>query len=112
MRGVPVLATVPAIAALVLLDVRAQDFKHTDHFAKSRTGVVISLGEGVAKKVRLEILAPKIIRVTAFPSESTQLKPSLMAVGHADGIVPFSVVETNGTVSVKTDAVLAEVSLA
>ncbi|MDB6102239.1 MAG: hypothetical protein JWO52_2238, partial [Gammaproteobacteria bacterium] len=53
MRAALLLATVPVIAALVLLDVRAQDFKHTDHFAKSRTGVVISLGEGAAKKVRL-----------------------------------------------------------
>src|SRR5260370_35540015 len=111
MRAVPLLATVPAIAALVLLDVRAQDFKHTDHFAKSRTGVVISPGEGAAKKVRLEILAPKIIRVTAFPAESTELQPSLMAVGHADGNVPFSVTETNGTVFVKTDDVGAGMSV-
>jgi alpha-D-xyloside xylohydrolase len=35
-----------------------------------------------------------------------------MAVAHADGNVPFSVAETNGTVFVKTDDVVADVSLA
>jgi alpha-D-xyloside xylohydrolase len=112
MRAAPLLATVQVIITLVLLAACAQESKHTNHFAKSPTAVVISLGEGAARKVRLEILAPKIIHVTAFPSESTDLQPSLMAVAHADGTVPFNVVETSGTVLVKTDDVLAEVSLA
>jgi alpha-D-xyloside xylohydrolase len=110
MRVAPFFAIAPVI--LALLDSCARDVKHTDHFVKSRTGVMISLGEGAAKKVRLEVLAPKIIRVTAFPSDSTQLQPSLMAVAHPDGNVPFSVAETNGTVFVKTDDVVADVSLA
>jgi alpha-D-xyloside xylohydrolase len=112
MRAAPILAIVQVLITLVLLDACAQDSNHANHFEKSSTGVVISPDEGAAKKVRLEILSPKVIRVTAFPSESTQLQPSLMAVGQAGSSVPFSVVEANGTVSVKTDDVLAEVSLA
>src|SRR5882757_755002 len=98
------------IIALGLLDACGQDPRHTEHFVKSGAGVEIALREGGAKKVRLQILAPQIIRVTAFPSESAQLQPSLMAVGHADGSVPFTVAEANDTVVVKTSDVLAEVS--
>src|SRR6266702_4181427 len=112
MRVAPFLAIAPVIAALALLDACAREVQHTDHFERSRTSVVISPSEGAAKKVRLEILAPKIIRVTAFPAESMELQPTLMAVGHADGNVPFSVTETNSAVFVKTDEVVAEVSLA
>jgi len=100
------------IIALGLLDACGQEPRHTDHFVKSGAGVEVVLREGGAKKVRLEILTPRIIRVTAFPSESAQLQPSLMAVGHADGTVPFTVAEANDTVVVKTSDVLAEVSLA
>jgi alpha-D-xyloside xylohydrolase len=112
MRVAHLLATVPVIIVLALLGACGRDLKHADHFVKSPTGVVISLGEGTAKTVRLKILAPNIIRVTAFPSELIKLPASLMAVGHPDGTVPFDVVERDGTVFVKTQGVLAEVSLA
>src|ERR1700730_1573734 len=109
MRAARLFAFAPVI---LLLHSCARDVKHTEHFVKSPTGVGILLGEGAAKKVRLEVLAPKIIRLPACPSDSTQLQPSLMAVAHADGNVPFSEAETNGTVFVKTDDVVADVSLA
>jgi len=69
------------------------------HYAKTSMDVVVTPAAGPAKKVRLTILTPKIIRVTAFPTESVGLPPSLMAVGKSDGTVPFDVSEKDGVVS-------------
>jgi alpha-D-xyloside xylohydrolase len=83
----------------------------SSHYAKTQADVVVTPAGGPAKKVRLTVLTPKVIRVTAFPGESVLLPPSLMAVGTAAGNVPFDVSERDGVVSVKTVEVLAEVSL-
>jgi alpha-D-xyloside xylohydrolase len=98
------------LAACALLAACAQKTQPADHFEKSGTGVVVSPSGGPAKKIRLEVLAPKIVHVTAFPTESTQTPASLMAVGHP-ATVAYEVSEKDGVVSVKTDELLAEVTL-
>ena len=46
---------------------------------------------GAAKKVRLEVVSPTIIRVTAFPGEKLALPASLMAVRTGSSDVAFTV---------------------
>jgi alpha-D-xyloside xylohydrolase len=74
--------------------------------------VTVAPTGGAAVQVRLEIIAPKVIRVTAFPNESVVMPENLMAVKHADGRTPFKMRDENGTVSVSTSDVTAEVSVA
>ncbi len=105
------LKTLIGVFAFAALGACGHEVKQVDHFAKSQTGVVVTPATGPARRVRLTILTPRVIRVTAFPSESAQLPPSLMAVGQADVTVPFDVSEKGGVVSVKTSEVMAEVML-
>src|SRR5262245_7161776 len=79
-----------------------------DHFVKTAGGVTVTPAGGPAKKVRLEVVAPKVIRVTAFPGEAMEMPASLMAVKHADGSAAFQVREEQGTVFVSTSDVTAE----
>jgi alpha-D-xyloside xylohydrolase len=74
--------------------------------------VTITPTGGPARKVRIEVIAPKVIRVTAFPGDSTAMPRSLMAVKRADGNVSFQARDENGTFFVSTSEVTAEVSLA
>ena len=81
------------------------------HFAKTNAEVVVTPTGGPARKVRLTVLSPKVIRVTAFPTESVQLPPSLMVVAKSDGTATLDATEKDGVVSVKTANVLAQVAV-
>ena len=97
---------------VVLLASCSRDLKpagETAHFVRDNASVVVSPTSGPARKVRLTVLSPKVIRVTAFPTESLQLPPSLMSVAKANGA--FTASEKDGVVSVKTAGVLAQVAL-
>lgn len=97
---------------VVLLASCSQDVKpaaETVHFAKENASVVVTPASGPARKVRLTVLSPKVIRVTAFPTDAMHLPPSLMAVAKADAT--FAASEKDGVVSVKTANVLAQVAV-
>ena len=98
--AVAVLAAAPARAAPAAAYVRIAD------------GVVVSPAAGVAKRVRLEVVSPTIIRVTAFPGTSLELPASLMAVRTGGDDVGFSVKSTAGAVTLSTGKLQAVVRIA
>src|SRR5688500_7330552 len=85
--------------------------REPDRVVKDADGVVITPKSGHAKRVRLQALSDRIIRVTAVPTESFEPPDSLMV----DATVPAAAtvtVETTDTVArVKTAELIAEVAL-
>ena len=82
-----------------------------NHFAMSDGGVIVTPTGGAAKKVQLTILSPKVVRVTAFPTDSVKLPPSLVTVAKPEAKAAFFATEKDGIVSVKTTDVVAQVAV-
>ena len=74
-------------------------------------GVIVKPRAGAARRVRLEALAPQIIRVTAFPGSSLTLPKSLMAVRTVGSGVRFTVRQTDNTVALSTADLTVQVRL-
>lgn len=83
-----------------------------DSFEKTADGIVVTPTEGPAKRVRLQVMSDRIVRVTAVPVESLQLPESLMVTAKPVGGVKFDVESAAGKVALKTGKVTAEVTLA
>jgi alpha-D-xyloside xylohydrolase len=80
-------------------------------FVRIADGVVVTPEAGVARTVRLEVVSPTIIRVTAFPSESLSLPASLMAVRTGSSKVSFTVRSAPDGVTLSTSKLQALVHL-
>ena len=74
-------------------------------------GIVVTPTAGVAKKVRLEVVSPSIIHVTAFPGDDLTLSASLMAVRTESPGVAFTVRRASDAVTLSTGKVRAVVRL-
>ena len=74
-------------------------------------GMVVMPAAGAAKKVRLEVISPTIIRVTEFPGDSTALQTSLMAVRTGSSHVGFQLRSEPEAVALSTGKVTAVVRL-
>lgn len=86
----------------------------TGKYEKSDRGVTVnvaSAGENSVRKVRLQVLGDKIIRVSATPDNKFVADNSLVVVPQ-DTKTEYTVAETDSTVSVITSEVHASVSLA
>ncbi len=81
-------------------------------YETTREGIIVTPSAGDAKRVRLLVVSPKIIRVTEFPTGDMTLPASLMAVRGADPSVHFEVREQGGAAVLSTGELRAEVSLA
>ena len=79
-------------------------------FEKTADGVIVTPASGPAKKVRLQVMGERIIHVTATPTDSLEVPPSLMVTAKPGGT--FTVSEAGGKVVVKVGKATAEVSLA
>ena len=79
-------------------------------YVRTTHGVVVTLNGGTAKKLRVAVVAPKVIRITAFPTDEMTLPKSLMVEAREDS-PDFSVLERENTVIVKTSELVAEVLL-
>lgn len=75
-------------------------------------GVVVTPAAGPAHRVRLLVVTPQIIRVTAFPGADLSLPKSLMVVQGANPALPFKVQRTADGISLSTGRLTAVVSLA
>lgn len=75
-------------------------------------GVIVTPSNGIAKRIVLRVVSPKIIRVSEFPTQDMTLPASLMAVRGADPNTHFEVKKSDGIVVLSTGQVNAEVSLA
>jgi alpha-D-xyloside xylohydrolase len=82
------------------------------NYERTADGVVIRPLEGPAKRVRLQVMSDRIVRVTATPGEDLQLPESLMVVARPPTDVKFTVEVADGKLMLKTGKVTAEVSLA
>jgi alpha-D-xyloside xylohydrolase len=80
-------------------------------FTRIADGVVVTPAAGAAKKVRLEVVSPAIVRVTAFPADDLALARSLMAVHRANAHVPFTLMGTAAAVSLSTGKLTVAVKL-
>ena len=83
-----------------------------DNFEKTADGIIVTPAQGPAKRVRLQVVSDRIVRVTAVPGESLQLPESLMVVAKPAADVKFSVARAGDKVVLKTARVTAEVALA
>ena len=83
----------------------------TGAYLRITDGIVVTPASGAAKKVRLEVVSPAIIRVTAFPGDGTALAPSLMTVRTGSSRVGFKVRSESDAVALSTGKVTAVVRL-
>ncbi len=83
-----------------------------ENFTKTADGVVVTPAQGPAKRVQLQVMSDRIVRVTAIPVESLLLPESLAVVAKPASDVKFTVDSAGGKVVLKTAQVTAEVTLA
>jgi alpha-D-xyloside xylohydrolase len=79
-------------------------------YERIHNGIVVSPASGPAKRVRLQVISDRIVRVTAAPQETLNVPASLMVTATPSNDVEFTVEERGGFVVLKTARVQAEVS--
>ncbi|MBO9543756.1 TIM-barrel domain-containing protein [Caulobacter sp.] len=79
-------------------------------FEKTADGVVVTPASGPAKKVRLQVMNDRTIRVTASPTDSIDAPQSLMVIAQPK-TSGFTVSEAAGKVVLKAGKATAEVTL-
>jgi alpha-D-xyloside xylohydrolase len=79
--------------------------------SKIPDGILIAPATGAAKRVRLQVVSPTIIHVTAFPGDDLALPASLMAVRTGSTQVAFSVRQAAGVVALSTGRLTALIRL-
>jgi alpha-D-xyloside xylohydrolase len=82
------------------------------HVERTADGVTLTLVEGIVKKVRLQVMSEKIIRVTALPSTDFGVLPeSIQVVAKPAARVAFTTEQVGETLQLSTAQLTAEVSL-
>ncbi len=119
MRSNPIEATRPfailcvALGALTLASCsRSAASASRGSYLKIPDGILVTPAGGAAKRVRLAVVTPEIIRVTAYPGKSLTLPASLMVAHGASEHAPFTVRSTTSGVSLSTGKLIAAVSYA
>ncbi|HEU4485147.1 MAG TPA: TIM-barrel domain-containing protein [Povalibacter sp.] len=100
-----------ALLALALLGAAACSSK-PQNFEKTVDGVVVSPTQGAAKRVRLQVISDRIVRVTAVPVEKIDVPESLAVVAKPSADAKFTLDSADGKAVLKTAAVTVEVDLA
>jgi alpha-D-xyloside xylohydrolase len=81
-------------------------------FTQNEAGVIVTPASGSAKRVRLEVRADRIVRVTAVADENLELPASLVATGAPSAPVSFKVERNDDDLALTTSRMAAHVSLA
>ncbi|HVF18218.1 MAG TPA: hypothetical protein VNA21_14955, partial [Steroidobacteraceae bacterium] len=84
----------------------------SERIAKSADGIVVTPESGVAKRVRLQVISDRIIRVTAAPTENLDVPQSLMVTATPAATATFRVESTDEIAKLSTSQITAEVALA
>src|SRR5581483_9114622 len=63
----------------------------SEPYQKTPDGIVVYPAAGPAKRVRLQVMSDRVIRVTAVPTQALDLPKSLMVTATPTGNVPFTV---------------------
>ena len=92
-----------------------QDQDKASAYERIDSGIVVSPASGPAKRVRLQVMSDRIVRVTAapqemLPGETLNVPASLMVTATPSNDAEFTVEERDGFVVLKTARVQAEVS--
>jgi alpha-D-xyloside xylohydrolase len=92
-----------------------RDHDKASAYERIDSGIVVSPAGGPAKRVRLQVMSDRIVRVTAapqetLPGETLNVPASLMVTATPSNDVEFTVEERDGFVVLKTARVQAEVS--
>jgi alpha-D-xyloside xylohydrolase len=98
------------LVCLLLVHTNAQT-----KFKKLTNGVIVYTGKtssAAARAIKLEVVANKIIHVTATPKNEFSTSPSLMVVANKAAPVKWNMVQKADQISVSTAAITATVSLA
>ena len=105
--GVALAASIWGVMILASMTARAGNAS----FVRIADGIVVTPAAGAARKVRLEVVSPAIIRVTEFPTDSLSLPASLMAVRTGGSGVPFTTKRSLDVVMLSTSKLHALVHL-
>lgn len=81
-------------------------------FERTANGIVVTPAAGPARRLRLEVYGPRIIRVTAVEDASFALPPSLMVTAMPSTDTPFEIEVRGDKVVLKTAQAAVEVSQA
>ena len=81
-------------------------------FDRTASGIVVTPAAGPARRLRLEVYGPRIIRVTAVEDAGFDLPPSLMVTARPSTDTPFEVQTRGDKVVPKTAQAAVEVSQA
>ena len=80
-------------------------------FTQNDDGVIVTPASGSAKRVRLEVLAERRVRVTAVADENLELPQSLMVTEARAAPVSFKVERKDDDLALSTSQLVAHVSL-
>lgn len=83
----------------------------TVNWHKTSDGVVVSLQDSEAKKVRLQVINDRIVRVTATPQQDFNNLPNTLMVVAKPEQTAFDVKQNDASVVLSTADLSAEVSL-
>jgi alpha-D-xyloside xylohydrolase len=81
-------------------------------FERTAAGIIVTPESGPAKRVRLQVVTDRIVRVTAVPTDSLALPESLMIAASSRPTTSFDVTVNPGKVGIKTAHLTAQVTLA
>jgi alpha-D-xyloside xylohydrolase len=106
-------AMVAGIMAMAILALTCQSCSN-GLYERTDDGIVVRLGDKAVytgQAVRLSVVTDKIIRVTSVPSGEFSETQSLMALSLPELKVEFTIEKGDGTITLSTAAVSAQVSL-
>lgn len=83
----------------------------SDNWHKTSDGVVVTLADSTAKKVRLQVVNDHIVRVTATPQQDFNNLPNTLMIVAQPEPTQFDVSQKDSLVVLKTGELSAEVSL-
>src|SRR6187551_2412605 len=84
--------------------------KKPDNFEKTADGLLVAPTQSSAKRVRLQVISDRIVRVTAAPTDNLELPESLAVMAKPASGVNFTIESTDDGVVLKTAQVTAKVS--
>ncbi len=80
-------------------------------YQRHADGIVVSPRSGPARRVRLQLISARIVRVTAVPGESLELPPSLAVTAPPATSIEFQINAVEGMATLQTKHLRALVSL-
>lgn len=101
----------PAVAMTTLAFALSGCSNDEDRVARAGDGIVVTPEAGPAKRVRLQVVSDRIVRVTAVPTDAFDVPESLMVTAKAPATATFDYATRDGVARISTPHITAEVAL-